>query len=75
VEAEGVSRTEHEKIWILDGEPPDPEIVEGEVASLLDGAVRGDAAEVVRCLADLVRDYTPSEHYRALFEQARKTAG
>ncbi|MHC4473312.1 MAG: polysaccharide biosynthesis protein, partial [Planctomycetota bacterium] len=72
VEAEGVSRTEHEKIWILDGQLPDSERVQAEISDLLAAAELSDPPAVVRGLAGLVQDYAPSERYRGIAEEARE---
>ncbi len=60
VEAEGVTKSAHEKIWVLNGETPDPEITARLVSTLLDSAARGDLTSLIRDLRELVPEYRPN---------------
>ena len=60
VEAEGVSKSAHEKIWVLNGEAPDRDDTAGLVASLLESAERGDVTAMIRDLKELVPEYRPN---------------
>jgi FlaA1/EpsC-like NDP-sugar epimerase len=59
-EEAGVRRTEHEKIWVLEGVPSDAAVVGSAVNALLAAAERGDVAATVRGLASLVPEYRTS---------------
>ncbi len=60
VEAEGVLKSAHEKIWVLNGTPPDPVDTTRLVTSLLDSADRGDITALIRDLKELVPEYLPN---------------
>lgn len=60
IDAEGVTKSAHEKIWILNGEAPDPVAVTRRVVALLNSANCGDVTALIRDLRELVQEYRPN---------------
>jgi FlaA1/EpsC-like NDP-sugar epimerase len=60
VEAEGGTKSAHEKIWVLNGSAPDPAETARLVEALLDSARQGDIVALIRNLRELVPEYHPN---------------
>jgi len=69
VDREGMKPSSHEKIWVLNGEPPDPDATGDGIDALLESTRLFDELAGISALSALVPDYDPNNpRFRAHLE-------